>query len=66
MDNSYSVRLAYKLYYYTNSDRFGEMMTEQEQLKFYELLEKLANENDMANMTVINKAQELLNAINDL
>jgi len=42
------------------------MMTEQEQLKFYELLEKLANENDMANMTVINKAQELLNAINDL
>ena len=41
-------------------------MTEQEQLQFYKLLEKLAADDDMANMTVINKAQELLDAINDL
>lgn len=41
-------------------------MTEQEQLQFYKLLEKLANDDDMANMTVINKANELLELINDL
>ena len=42
------------------------IMTEQENIQFYKLLEKLAGDNDMANMTVINKANELLEAINDL
>lgn len=41
-------------------------MNEQEQLEFYKLLEKLANDDDMANMTIINKANELLELINNL
>lgn len=41
-------------------------MTQEENIMFYDLLVKLANENDMANMTVINKANELLELINDL
>ena len=41
-------------------------MTEQEYLEFYKLLEKLADDDDMANMTIINKANELLELINDL
>jgi hypothetical protein len=43
-----------------------EYMTEEENIQFYELLQKLANDDDMANMTVINKANELLELINDL
>lgn len=42
------------------------MMTQEENIQFYDLLVKLANENDMANMTVINKANELLELINEL
>lgn len=41
-------------------------MTEKEQLRFYKLLQKLANDNDMANMTIINKAKELLDAIEEM
>lgn len=41
-------------------------MSEKEYIKFYELLEKLANDNDMANMTIINKANELKELIDEL
>lgn len=41
-------------------------MNEQEQLEFYRLLEILANDNDMANMTIINKAVELKQLIDEL
>lgn len=41
-------------------------MTEQEQLEFYRLLEILANDDDMANMTIINKAVELKQLIDEL
>lgn len=41
-------------------------LNEQEQAQFYELLEKLANSDDMAYMSVINKAGELLELINEL
>lgn len=41
-------------------------LNEQEQVQFYELLEKLANSDDMAYMSVINKAGELLELINEL
>ncbi len=41
-------------------------LNEQEQVQFYELLQKLANSDDMAYMTVINKANELLELINGL
>ena len=41
-------------------------MNEQEQLAFYRLLEILANDDDMANMTIINKAVELKQLIDEL
>jgi len=41
-------------------------MNEQEQLEFYRLLEILANDDDMANMTIINKAVELKQLIDEL
>ena len=41
-------------------------LSEEEQLQFYALLQKLANSNDMANMTVINKASELLAVIDEM
>lgn len=41
-------------------------MTQEENITFYDLLVKLANDTDMANMTVINKANELLELINEL
>ena len=41
-------------------------MSEQEDLQFYELPQKLANSDDMANMTIINKANELLELIEEL
>jgi len=43
-----------------------EDMTEAEQVEFMRLLQKQANSTDMAIMQVSNKAQELLNAINEL
>ncbi len=41
-------------------------MTEKEQVQFYELLQKFIAECDMQYMHVGNKAQELLDAINDI
>ncbi len=41
-------------------------MTQRENIRFYDLLVKLANEDDMANMHIINKANELLTLINEL
>lgn len=41
-------------------------LNEQEQAQFYELLEKLANSDDMAYMAITNKANELLELINEL
>lgn len=41
-------------------------MNEQENIQFYELLEKLANSDDMAIMNIIQKANELLELINEL
>jgi len=41
-------------------------MSQKENIRFYDLLVKLANTDDMANMQVINKANELLNLINEL
>ena len=41
-------------------------MTEKEQILFYELLQKFIIECDMQYMTVGQKAQELLDAINDI
>ena len=41
-------------------------MNQKENIQFYDLLVKLANEDDMANMTIINKANELLTLINEL
>jgi len=41
-------------------------MTQKENIRFYDLLVKLANTDDMANMHIINKANELLNLINEL
>jgi hypothetical protein len=41
-------------------------MTQQENIQFYRLLEKLAESDDMANMHIINKANELLELINEL
>lgn len=42
------------------------MMTEEEQLQFYELLKKFVENDDMAVMNVINKGQELLDLIEEL
>lgn len=47
-------------------DEEENVLSEQEQAQFYELLEKLANSDDMAYMSVINKAGELLELINEL
>ena len=41
-------------------------MTQRENIQFYNLLVKLADTEDMANMAVINKANELLELINEL
>lgn len=41
-------------------------MTEKENLQFYELLQKLANYDDMAMMSIIHKANELLELIDEL
>ena len=41
-------------------------MNQQENIKFYDLLVKLASSDDMANMHIINKASELLTLINEL
>lgn len=41
-------------------------MTREENIEFYRLLQIIANSNDMANMTVINKANELLELIDEL
>ena len=41
-------------------------MTEEEHLQFYDLLQKFINDCDMEYMHVGHKAQELLDAINDL
>jgi len=41
-------------------------MTQRENIRFYDLLVKLADTDDMANMHIINKANELLNLINEL
>ena len=41
-------------------------MSEKDNIKFYNLLVKLANTDDMANMHIINKANELLTLINEL
>lgn len=41
-------------------------MTQEENIQFYELLKKLTNSDDMANMTIINKANELLELIEEL
>jgi hypothetical protein len=41
-------------------------MNQKENIKFYNLLVKLANEDDMAEMNIINKANELLTLINEL
>ena len=41
-------------------------MSEKEDLQFYELLKKLVASDDMANMTIINKASELLDLIEEL
>jgi hypothetical protein len=41
-------------------------MNQKENIKFYDLLVKLANTDDMAEMKIINKANELLNLINEL
>ena len=41
-------------------------MTQKENIRFYELLQKLAASDDMANMSIINKANELLELINEL
>lgn len=41
-------------------------MTQKDNIQFYKLLEKLASTDDMANMQVINKANELLTLINEL
>ena len=42
-------------------------MTQRENIRFYNLLVKLANEDDnMAEMHIINKANELLTLINEL
>ena len=41
-------------------------MNQKENIQFYDLLVKLANEDDMANMHIINKASELLQLINEL
>ena len=41
-------------------------MTQKENIRFYDLLVKLASTDDMANMHIINKANELLTLINDL
>jgi len=41
-------------------------MTQRENIRFYDLLVKLADTDDMANMHIINKANELLQLINEL
>jgi len=41
-------------------------MNQKDNIQFYKLLEKLASDDDMANMDVINKANELLELINEL
>lgn len=41
-------------------------MTEKDYTTFIKLLEKLVDEDDMANMHIINKANELLELINEL
>lgn len=41
-------------------------MTQEENIQFYELLKKLAELDDMANMAITNKANELLELINEL
>lgn len=41
-------------------------MTQRENIQFYKLLQKVAASDDMANMTVINKASELLALIDEL
>lgn len=43
-----------------------EYMTEEENIQFYKLLEKLANSDDMAIMHISDKARELLDLINEL
>ena len=44
----------------------NELITPTESYILMALLEKLANQNDMANMAIENKAQELINLINEL
>lgn len=41
-------------------------MSQKDNIKFYNLLVKLASTDDMANMHIINKANELLTLINEL
>jgi len=41
-------------------------MTQKENIRFYDLLVKLADTDDMANMNIINKANELLQLINEV
>jgi hypothetical protein len=41
-------------------------MNQKENIQFYDLLVKLANTDDMANMKIINTANELLQLINEL
>lgn len=41
-------------------------MTEEENIQFYKLLEKLANSDDMAIMNIIQKANDLLELINEM
>jgi ABC-type Na+ transport system ATPase subunit NatA len=43
-----------------------DYMTEEENIMFYELLEKLVKSDDMANMNIINKAIELKELIDEL
>jgi ABC-type Na+ transport system ATPase subunit NatA len=43
-----------------------EYMTEEENIQFYELLEKLTNSDDMAIMNIIQKAIELKQLIDEL
>ena len=41
-------------------------MTQKQNIQFYDLLQMLADSDDMANMAIINKANELLQLINEL
>lgn len=43
-----------------------DYLTEEENIQFYKLLEKLVNSDDMAIMHISNKANELLTLINEL